>query len=1421
MQPETHINIGLQDLYLDDIFPILPEQHTDLEQLMQERQRMDDELAELVEQQLAIISPNEGQQETQGQSISQPPISRTPTSRSRQLQKAAQGSRDIRSMFNRQPSPRSQQTASSPIRPLQRPSLGSATGVLGLLPSSPIAGIGSPAQSSAASSRAQSPAAGSRAQSLAARSRTQSLAARSRTQSPAARSRIQSQSPAARSRIQSQSPAARSRIQSQSPAARSRIQSQSPAAGVGLPLPTFLIQRLKRFPACQLIKHHETDSLTPAHLALHHKDGVSQTCGSLHTIANHLWSQPSRSNLGDNIDPEPRTLPNVLDSGRLGLAEYPPNLDCRTAFEGFDSRVPDTTPPRLCMSTQHSRTTQTTEPFFTSFDIDSICAFSDTLASCRQGIRWFGDMYTHLNITANVHLGLSVPPEVTSTDTRWRTVPLHTIPHYAFGQVSGWDTMIVHIFFPRLYKDAHRQSKPLELTLLSGDQYSLWVDAVVLPAIADACSVKDENGNLVPDANVLQHLPPSRQAAAYNTSAPTEHAARTSKQSTESTTSRRQMVTTLIGASTTQRLTDFIRKRIEDNPECQIFRDFVLYFNCKNTKLQFMASDNLDHSSPPSGALPRVGQQFLESWAKCLDDETLDPTRVFIDLGKQVTATPSALPYDSGSKPASTFLYRKCCLQAAVDDREEWLAQQIPQAEDHQASPTPPSPRAPQQNPAPPAPDATPRQTPAPPAPPAPEAVTLAEGEDQDANHQQQWEEQDIARGRSTFNNPKRRKLQDKHEIRKPQVTFYPWAITDEVGSITITSSPTGADLAGGLVYSQYYNLTKAPFDAQKVYALQPPVYENLAIDPLYLRQLRQAGRASITDQATLKKGYLLSKQRAALNLRESVNRSFGIREEHRISLSLFRQVLQNWDSITPSPDNEAEPLPWFSVPTTDVLHFLRGQINRHCLLFEYILGRTGPMFSLAETVPMVIALRGLRYCYSSNAIFKEPLLFGDKWTQREWVPPEVREQDLEGDDIHLPQGGENRDADFQERERIGLGLSRSMEQHGFGWWKSGLFQWEFWRFHTHITRKLLVGNLLLHAEYRKRWKAIRQVRNTQVQLFQAQSWFQDYNLQHRPQAQATWLDYLHCLVLRQFDLDVWQEMYSQNKRYEELIPTRTRDYPASNPPAFCWDKMFPLFFDRDIGDETPCGPHLVVGNKLKITDPEELIRTLFEWRDRAVRKGWSARNYRVATQRSFAMISHFLSNEAAEDWLDSLMKLVRLTRWILPYPNESSFFSFTKTHGAKNLNRRVMWFPSILYQFPEDGTWVSDIRLSQRPDLGNFTIISTSSKPEYPIFVQTTLEKAIGRISQDYRPNTNNRREPKWTTQQVVAWCVQIAKEGPEVWSVGKATYNSQGIPFIPMVEGGSVPELVNYQLIKRGKDFDELDTWFRDIVSQEESRE
>ena len=77
-----------------------------------------------------------------------------------------------------------------------------------------------------------------------------------------------------------------------------------------------------------------------------------------------------------------------------------------------------------------------------------------------------------------------------------------------------------------------------------------------------------------------------------------------------------------------------------------------------------------------------------------------------------------------------------------------------------------------------------------------------------------------------------------------PVVTFYPWAMAGEAGGMTIMPLPNSSERKARLIYSRYYNLVKAPIDSNKVYALQPPVYENIARDPLCIRQLRQEAKA-------------------------------------------------------------------------------------------------------------------------------------------------------------------------------------------------------------------------------------------------------------------------------------------------------------------------------------------------------------------------------------------------------------------------------------------------------------------------------------------------------------------------------------------------------------------------------------------------
>jgi hypothetical protein len=56
-----------------------------------------------------------------------------------------------------------------------------------------------------------------------------------------------------------------------------------------------------------------------------------------------------------------------------------------------------------------------------------------------------------------------------------------------------------------------------------------------------------------------------------------------------------------------------------------------------------------------------------------------------------------------------------------------------------------------------------------------------------------------------------------------------------------------------------------------------------------------------------------------------------------------------------------ARPLPYYIIPTKELLDFLYAQINKF-FLFEHVLAHTATTYSLPETAVMVTALRALRF---------------------------------------------------------------------------------------------------------------------------------------------------------------------------------------------------------------------------------------------------------------------------------------------------------------------------------------------------------------------------------------------------------------------------------------------------------------------------
>lgn len=483
-----------------------------------------------------------------------------------------------------------------------------------------------------------------------------------------------------------------------------------------------------------------------------------------------------------------------------------------------------------------------------------------------------------------------------------------------------------------------------------------------------------------------------------------------------------------------------------------------------------------------------------------------------------------------------------------------------------------------------------------------------------------------------------------------PTQTRYPWATMRDTMGLTLFAAPRGAETRDGLIYSQFYGSIKTPFDSSKVYVFDNDSVENLALDPGYVRSLQQEGGGITFSKGVCEFAYLSSKRRAHANLLDNRWRSYGVREEHRISLSMMEEIYEQWvqwdlydaDDVSGS----SPPLPYYIVPTDELLSFLYAQINKYCFLFEHVLAHTARTYSLPETMVMVVALRALRFCYGSNLLVRESLLYKNRWEVRRGEKLVVKE---------------------------GLGMRESMERCGLGWFLPK-FNWNTWRLAPPHGDNILVGNLTMHEEYKRRWRAVKDLRDVYIRFNQAESWYEQYNMQGNQGLEKVWLEYLIALNLEQFDVDVQRAMLTASKRSNELRPDAAQSIEAMK---FCHHDMRKMFMVD--GEAVP--PHMVTGNKMRFEKVMDVLFFLFMW-DEQERPGWGNKPYRVILQKTFEMLERRLGYRRADNWLGEFLHVVRLTHWVLPYPSNGAFITSTKASHRQGLKRRMMWF-SFVYANP------------------------------------------------------------------------------------------------------------------------------------------
>ena len=241
--------------------------------------------------------------------------------------------------------------------------------------------------------------------------------------------------------------------------------------------------------------------------------------------------------------------------------------------------------------------------------------------------------------------------------------------------------------------------------------------------------------------------------------------------------------------------------------------------------------------------------------------------------------------------------------------------------------------------------------------------------------------------------------------------------------------------------------------------------------------------------------------------------------------------------------------------------------------------------------------------------------------------------------------------------------------------WFLPKFNWTTRRLAPPHGDNMLVGNLLMRTQYKRRWQAVKNLRDIFVRFNQAESWYTQYDVQQNPRLLQRWLEYLHVLNVEQFDNDVWKAMLAAHKRNAELSPLALQQ---EINVAYCYRGMKDMFLVN--GVVSP--PHIVMGNKMRFEKMGDLLDFLFLSDDGKERRGWTGKPYRMILQKKFEMIERRLGYKKASKWLGEFLHLVRLTHWTLPYPSNTSLIATTKTSRRLGLSCRMMWF-SAVYAHP------------------------------------------------------------------------------------------------------------------------------------------
>lgn len=850
------------------------------------------------------------------------------------------------------------------------------------------------------------------------------------------------------------------------------------------------------------------------------------------------------------------------------------------------------------------------------FDIDSAGGVASSLAVAKEGLKWKAGRSAVSNLQSSLHLN---PIPVQWFDSRRHSAlrPLHQVPHLPFGRLVGFPEVEVYLIFPRLYHPSR------DHWVITVDEYTQWTDSILLPAIQQTYP-----------ASTVQHLPSSADHIRMNgTAAQVE------------------------GRSGAQTITPTFTQDFHFNLHAD---RLDALWECVQTYTQ---QDGLTHFSNCSILLTAKNLKLVSqraTWAQARDaflhqwKRAINPTFLrddFYDIAKEVVPR---------SPQAMTLCWRRCCLESF----STWLGQSNAAAEDCQNSPPTSRTEGQVTNNEQDYPRTRSRIVGRPLSPSEDSLYDESVHEDgvyedsvyEDSVHEDSVHEdslyEDSLNGDSLHEeslheetpgsdsyNPHQSE-QDQNPAPEPSKAqwrqqFYPQSLVRDQCSMTLAPNRTSPLWRRGLRYCQLYNTSKEMFAAGNHYLFGNPHFDSLTLDPAMLRSWQHVGGAVSHSPITLLRGYIHTKIRSHTALRDCSQRSYGTREEYRVTGAVFQTVdrLLCASGVADTPIIlPTEPFPFWAYPTQLMTTWWRWNINRLCVGFEMTFSlRPRTFVHWEHTRVMMMFLKCLLYVYGGQGGHPQQSL--GLWIDR-------RTQPRPGSDTEFIQEG--------------MALGPSLAKYGYGWLASKV-DWTVMVFKPAHRAYIVFNTPSIQSVYHQRYWAVRQSKDDFLIFHDVLQRVQDYHLDS--DRSALLLQLLVDLCLRAFRQDVFRALSERQTQQ----PLNAHWIEKARAGEVALDiHGFRQVFDIGIIENDL---HFVNTKNSAIRHLETLFIRLWGWDGDGnngdwERKHWEYKPYRVLFRQSYGIIAQFHGMQQARAWRQRLKETWIRSHWILPYPNSSTFWS-------------------------------------------------------------------------------------------------------------------------------------------------------------------